>query len=116
MCIRDSQYGDANLDGVVNVIDEAAWNESRFSFGTGWATGDFNGDGLTDVSDFNVYNSNRTAVVRTVVLADTETDKAADQPTLETAPTTELASLQVADQSDSVKEAKPENAIDLKFN
>ncbi len=35
------------------------WDTSKFLLDTGWATGDFNGDHVTDVSDFNVWNANR---------------------------------------------------------
>ena len=37
-------------------IDLQIVNDSLFS-AAGWATGDFNGDGVADVSDFNVWNS-----------------------------------------------------------
>ena len=40
MCIRDSFN---------------AWNENQFEEAN-WASGDFNGDGVADVSDFNIWN------------------------------------------------------------
>ncbi len=52
-------YGDANLDGVVDVGDFNLWNSSKFISGTGWQGGDFNGDGVSDTSDFNIWNGNR---------------------------------------------------------
>lgn len=57
----DSAYipGDANLDGVTDVSDFNIWNSNRFSFSSRWDHGDFNGDGVIDVSDFNVWNSNK---------------------------------------------------------
>ena len=54
-----TQYGDTNLDGVVDGRDFSQWNEHRFQSGTGWATADFNGDGLSDVRDFNIWNQNK---------------------------------------------------------
>lgn len=62
MLVRDivgTEYGDANLDFTVTTFDRAIWEYHRFQHGTGWASGDFNGDGRTDVSDFNVWNSHR---------------------------------------------------------
>ena len=53
--IFESQPGDANLDGTVNQADLDIWTANRFTEGTGWATGDFNGDQVTDGSDFNIW-------------------------------------------------------------
>ena len=55
----DTEFGDANLDGLVDETDFAIWDANKFTAGTTWGTGDFNGDGLTDVSDFNLWNANR---------------------------------------------------------
>ncbi len=49
--------GDANGDQVVDVSDFNIWNSNKFATNTTWITGDFNGDGSTDVSDFNIWNS-----------------------------------------------------------
>ncbi len=38
--------GDANGDGTVDGIDFVIWNAHKFTFGTNWTTGDFNGDGI----------------------------------------------------------------------
>ncbi len=51
--------GDANLDGSVDVSDFNLWNSNRLSLSLAWDSGDFNGDGAVDASDFNVWNSNR---------------------------------------------------------
>ncbi len=51
--------GDANLDGSVDVSDFNIWNSNRFSLSLAWDRGDFNGDGVVDASDFNVWNSHR---------------------------------------------------------
>ncbi|MEM7311654.1 MAG: lamin tail domain-containing protein, partial [Planctomycetota bacterium] len=57
--LMNSLYGDANLDGVVDVSDFGIWNSNKFTGCTGWATGDFNGDSQTDVSDFNIWNGRK---------------------------------------------------------
>ncbi len=59
--------GDANGDGTVDVSDFNIWNTNKFSPGTDWLTGDFNGDGITDVSDFNIWNVNKFTTVGAVV-------------------------------------------------
>jgi glucose/arabinose dehydrogenase len=51
--------GDANLDGVVDGLDYIAWNENKFTSGTGWCGGDFNADGLADGLDFILWNANK---------------------------------------------------------
>ncbi len=51
--------GDANGDMVVDVSDFNIWNSNKFSADTDWLHGDFNGDGNTDVSDFNIWNANK---------------------------------------------------------
>lgn len=52
-------YGDANLDGLVDISDFNAWNGAKFTATTNWNSGDFNGDGLVDISDFNEWNANK---------------------------------------------------------
>jgi hypothetical protein len=51
--------GDANRDNVVDVSDFNVWNSNRFTFETTWDTADFNGDGVTDTLDFNIWNQNK---------------------------------------------------------
>ena len=51
--------GDANLDFVVDVTDFNIWNTNKFTSGAGYCGGDFTGDGNVDVSDFNVWNANK---------------------------------------------------------
>ncbi len=65
-----TNYGDANLDGVVAEADRAIWASNRFRVGTGWATGDFNGDGHTDVSDFAIVNFNQSYIQERLVTRD----------------------------------------------
>ena len=52
-----TRYGDANLDGTVNLID---FNRLVGGFGTGslWSQGNFNYDGLTNLADFNLLTAN----------------------------------------------------------
>ena len=52
-------YGDANLDGVVDVSDFNIWNSNKFTPTAAWCSGDFNADGSVDVSDFNLWNGNK---------------------------------------------------------
>ncbi len=51
--------GDASLDGVVDVSDFNLWNSNKFTNTPAWCSGDFNADGVVDVSDFNVWNGNK---------------------------------------------------------
>ena len=51
--------GDANGDGVTDGSDFNVWNENKFQAGTDFSTADFNGDGVTDGSDFNIWNENK---------------------------------------------------------
>ncbi len=51
--------GDANLDGSVDVSDFNIWNSNKLNNVAAWCAGDFTADGSIDVSDFNVWNSNK---------------------------------------------------------
>ena len=51
--------GDANLDGSVDVSDFNIWNTNKFSSSSAWSSGNFNGDSGVDISDFNVWNANK---------------------------------------------------------
>jgi hypothetical protein len=55
--LRFTRYGDANLDGQVNLAD---FNRLASNFGTGdtWDEGDFNYDGNVNLADFNRLASN----------------------------------------------------------
>jgi hypothetical protein len=63
--LKDTYYGDANLDGKVDGsdysrIDNAALSQGGSTPLTGWFNGDFNYDGVIDGSDYtlidNLYN------------------------------------------------------------
>ncbi len=51
--------GDANLDGFVDVSDFNIWNSNRLQQLASWCGGDFSADGFVDVSDFNIWNSHK---------------------------------------------------------
>ena len=51
------RFGDANCDGAVDVSDFNIWNSNRFQNGS-WMQGDFNCDGVVDDSDFNIWIEN----------------------------------------------------------
>ncbi len=48
---------DANLDGTVDVSDFNIWNSNKFQMLAAFSGGDFNADGFVDVADFNIWNS-----------------------------------------------------------
>ena len=51
--IMNTEFGDWNLDGAVDLADFNLWLGSD---GTGgWAEGDGNGDGSNDLLDFNMW-------------------------------------------------------------
>ena len=51
--------GDANLNGVIDVSDFNVWNTNKFTNSAAWCLGDFNADGVVDTSDFNLWNMNK---------------------------------------------------------
>ena len=53
------RYGDANLDGVVDVSDFNLWNTNKFTANPAWCAGDFTADGMVDVADFNLWTTNK---------------------------------------------------------
>jgi hypothetical protein len=56
--IRATCIGDANLDGVTDGSDFNLWNSNKFGSGD-WLQADFTYDGLVDGSDFNAWNTNK---------------------------------------------------------
>lgn len=69
--VLGTQYGDANLDGLVDGTDLAVWQEN-YGMAGGWANGDFNGDTNVDGRDFLIWqrhfglSANLSAVVNVV--------------------------------------------------
>ena len=57
--IRVAMPGDADLNGQIDAVDWALWDQSKFTRETSWQQGDFNGDGSTDGSDFNIWSAHR---------------------------------------------------------
>jgi len=56
--ILGTNYGDANLDGVVDTLD---FNRLAANFGQssrGWSDGDFTGEGVVDTTDFTQLAAN----------------------------------------------------------
>ncbi len=51
--------GDANLDGNVDISDFNIWNSNKFTSNPAWCSADFTADGSVDISDFNVWNANK---------------------------------------------------------
>jgi hypothetical protein len=51
-------YGDATLDGKVNIDDFSILLAHWGALGASWAEGDFTGDGTVNIDDFSVLLSN----------------------------------------------------------
>ena len=51
-------FGDANLDGSVNVSDLNALGQSWLGHPNAWQLGDFNADGTVDAGDLNKIGQN----------------------------------------------------------
>jgi hypothetical protein len=98
--------GDANLDGSVDVSDFNVWNSNKFSATSAWTSGDFNADGSVDVSDFNVWNSNK--------FQSADSARSSAVPTLQ--PATAFASELGSDlDKDSDREQDNANLLDIVF-
>ena len=72
--IKYTEYGDANLDGVVDVADYTRLDAGFIAGGklTGWFNGDFNYDGAVDGSDYtltdNAFNMQAKPAVAATVM------------------------------------------------
>ena len=62
--VSEPYPGDANLDGVTDLSDFNIWNANKFTSDADWTTGDFDGDGTTDLSDFNIWNAHKFTVAQ----------------------------------------------------
>jgi hypothetical protein len=56
--IRGTRYGDANIDGLVNLADFNALASNFGQSGKLWHQGDFNYDSLVNLADFNLLAGN----------------------------------------------------------
>jgi len=48
--------GDANLDHAVDRLDIQLWDNHKFTSTVAWGNGNFDGNSVVDVRDFNVWN------------------------------------------------------------
>ena len=55
--VRRTEYGDTNLDGLVDAADYTRIDAGFIGGLTGWANGDFNGDGVVDGSDYTLMDN-----------------------------------------------------------
>jgi hypothetical protein len=53
-----TNYGDANLDGQVNIDDFSVLLSHWGMTGAGWAEGDFDGNGCVTIDDFSLLLQN----------------------------------------------------------
>ena len=57
--IAKTFFGDFNLSRAVDEADFAIWSANLFTNSTAWNSGDASGDGMVDVTDFNLWHANR---------------------------------------------------------
>jgi uncharacterized delta-60 repeat protein len=55
--IKNTLYGDANLDGHVDGSDYSLIDNGYLTHATGWSNGDFNYDGVIDGSDYTLIDN-----------------------------------------------------------
>lgn len=53
-----TDYGDANLDGVFDIVDYTIIRANLYTSG-GWASGDFDGDGYVSSNDMVIFRASR---------------------------------------------------------
>ncbi|HEY1684021.1 MAG TPA: hypothetical protein VGG19_04610 [Tepidisphaeraceae bacterium] len=53
--VQYTWYGDANLDGVVNLEDLTTIHDNLGKTGVGWSGGDFNYDGIVNADDVSLF-------------------------------------------------------------
>jgi hypothetical protein len=52
--------GDANLSGMTDNSDFLVWDANKFTFNTQWCSANFNADLVIDGADFSIWNENKT--------------------------------------------------------
>ena len=57
--LANTQFGDANFDGLIDTRDFAEWESLRNRPCGNWSSGDFNGDQFIDDSDFALWELNK---------------------------------------------------------
>ena len=57
--LANTQFGDANFDGIVDTRDYAEWQRLRDRPCGNWSSGDFNGDQFIDDSDYALWSLNK---------------------------------------------------------
>jgi hypothetical protein len=55
--VKQTYYGDANLDGVVDASDYSRIDNGYLTHATGWFNGDFNYDGVINGSDYTLIDN-----------------------------------------------------------
>ena len=55
--VLGTEYGDANLDGLVEGADYTLWADNYLQPG-GWAEGDLTGDGFVEGADYTIWADN----------------------------------------------------------
>ena len=109
---KDTFYGDANLDGRVDIADYTRLDAGFLAALTGWANGDANYDGTVDGSDYALIDNAFNAQQATMALAAAPAAVPAAAPAVLAAPaarTTAAATLAAAaqQQRDRAAAAKP---------
>ena len=71
--VLGTDFGDVNLDGVVNAADIAIIN-ANFGQPGGWAQGDVNGDGIVNAADLAIANGSQSFGCGVVCIGDIADD------------------------------------------
>ncbi|MEM9108896.1 MAG: LamG-like jellyroll fold domain-containing protein [Planctomycetota bacterium] len=76
--LLQTEYGDVNLDGVVDAADDLILQANLSSGLSGWANGDTDGDGVVNVDDASRLIANTGFVASDVITYDAATDPTYD--------------------------------------
>ena len=105
--VLQTHYGDADLDGGIDTDDAKMMFTNMFQSNTGWETGNFNCDGVTDGFDFIVWLQSRNSTSR-VVVPPAATPTAAASVGDESNDTTATATTSMEDTATSTDEVQTE--------